>query len=296
MSQPSISVVIPVFNGEKFLHQAISSALQQTYPPHEIIVVDDGSSDATGQIAASFGSSIRFLKQVNQGPSAARNLGTQASTGNWIAFLDADDLWFPDKLAMQVAALEAHPDAGLLYTGRVELHPDGRTTEVRAQPPAWVYRRLAFENPIFPSTVLARRSLMLEHPWPTDFKSSEDWASFYRLSRAATFVALEAPTITYRLHPDSLTHRNWQDVLHYAQAVAAEIQGDLTGLNRMILRRKVNSRLFASAAIAARQHRSPEYLGYITRSLLSWPFPDVWPARYKLWLKMLQQRLQGGPR
>jgi glycosyltransferase involved in cell wall biosynthesis len=288
-----VSVVIPVFNAEKYLRQAISSALDQTLPPHEIIIVDDGSTDSSREIASSFGPAVICLSQQHQGPSAARNLATARSSGDWIAFLDADDYWLPDKLARQAAVIEADPNVELVYTGRTELLPDGTTRDVPAMPVPWVRRMLAFEDPIFPTTVMARRSLLMEHPWPDSFKSSEDWWLFYRLSRITTFAAIEEPTAIYRLHLESLNNREWKLMLHYAEMVAQDIQTDFTGYHKLLLCRRVNSRLFASAALSARKQGSPEFLRYIVKSLVSWPFPDFRPARYKICLMMLIQKIEG---
>jgi hypothetical protein len=140
---------------------------------------------------------------------------------------------------------------------------------------------------------MARRSLLIEHPWPDSFKSSEDWWLFYRLSRVTNFAAIEEPTAVYRQHSQSLTSVDWKSVLHYAEMVSRDIQNDFTGLKKTVLRRKVNARLFASASIAAREQGSPEFLPYIIRSLISWPFTDIWPTRYKIFLKMLTQKIQG---
>jgi glycosyltransferase involved in cell wall biosynthesis len=285
--------VIPVFNAEKYLRQAICSALEQTLPPHEVIIVDDGSTDSSREIAASFGPAVICLSQEHQGPSAARNLATARSTGDWIAFLDADDYWLPDKLARQAAMIQADPTIGLVYTGRTELSPDGSFNEVRAQQPSWVKERLQFENPIFPTTVMARREFLIEYPWHESFKSSEDWWLFYRLSRVTNLAAVAEPTAVYRLHAESLTSRDWKSVLHYAEMVSRSIQNDFTGSHKMLLRRKVNSRLFASAGIAAREQGSPEFLRYIVKSLISWPLPNFWPARYKIFMKMIVQKIEG---
>ena len=293
MGQLSISVVIPVFNAEKYLRQAICSALEQTLVPHEIIIVDDGSSDSSLEIASSFGPAVTCLSQQHQGPSAARNLATTRSTGDWIAFLDADDYWFPDKLARQTAAIQADPTIGLVYTGITQLSPDGTSHNLQAKSPLWVKNRFAFEDPIFPLTVMARRSLLIEHPWPDSFKSSEDWWLFYRLSRITDFAAIPEPTAVYRLHSESLTSKDWKSVLHYAEMVSRDIQNDFTGFHKILLRRKTNSRLFASASLSQREQGSPEFLRYIVKSLISWPFPDFWPARYKIFLKMLVQKMQG---
>lgn len=109
MSDPIISVIIPVHNGGHYLAAAIDSALEQTRLPDEVIVVDDGSADGSAAIARSFGPPVRVLTQANLGPAAARNLGVVQATGDLLGFLDADDLWLPDKLTRQVALLQNDP-------------------------------------------------------------------------------------------------------------------------------------------------------------------------------------------
>ena len=114
-NQPTISVIIPVYNSDRFVAQAIHSILAQTLPPTEIIVVDDGSTDDTAAVVAGLipaaAVPIRYVYQDNQGPAAARNRGIALATGDLVAFLDADDLWLPDKLRLQVAHLAAAPAA-----------------------------------------------------------------------------------------------------------------------------------------------------------------------------------------
>jgi len=115
-SEPiSISVVIPAYNAEKYLARAIKSVLEQTYKPNEIIVVDDGSTDGTYMAAAEFRDSIRYIYQDNSGESGARNRGIKEACGNWIAFLDADDEWLPERLERQVKILERQPE--LVWVG-----------------------------------------------------------------------------------------------------------------------------------------------------------------------------------
>ena len=108
-----ISCIVPVYNGEKYLAEAIESILAQSYRPLEIIVVDDGSTDETPQVVAGFKDQVVYLEQSNKGPSATRNLGVSASRGDFVAFLDPDDLWHPDKLARQMARFEARPELDL---------------------------------------------------------------------------------------------------------------------------------------------------------------------------------------
>jgi glycosyltransferase involved in cell wall biosynthesis len=106
---PAISVVIPVYNGAAFLAEAVASVRAQTRQPRQIIIVDDGSTDATPQVARALGADLEYIRQENRGPSAARNRGLQAVRGEFVGFLDVDDLWPADKLAVQLDYLEKHP-------------------------------------------------------------------------------------------------------------------------------------------------------------------------------------------
>ena len=294
MASPSVDVVIPVFNGERFLEQAIASVLDQSLVPAKVLVVDDGSTDSSREIAMRFGNPVSCLAQANQGPSAARNRGIAAASSEWVAFLDADDYWMPGRLERMLDVVERNPDVDFIYTGLTRIAADGSEEPLRAVSPDRIRERLRYDCPIFPSTVMARRSLLSSHPWSTEFRSSEDWWLFYRLSRQANFAAIEQPTVVHRLHDKSLTHRDWRSVLHYAQRVAARIQEDFSGFERIRLKRKVDARLLASAALAARSESPRTSLGYITGSLLAWPFPGLISSRYKLFLLMLAKSLGSG--
>jgi len=114
MTKPLVSCVIPVFNGERFLAEAIKSILGQTYNNLEVIVVDDGSTDSTAEVVASFGDAVIYVRQENAGPSTARNRGIQEAHGEFIAFLDADDVWHEEKLEKQLARFRERPE--LAYT------------------------------------------------------------------------------------------------------------------------------------------------------------------------------------
>lgn len=113
---PRVSVLIPCYNAGQYLGAALDSVLAQTYPDYEIIVVDDGSEDNTPAVAASYGG-VRYVYKPHSGVSAARNLAIANARGEFVAFLDADDLWTPDKLEKQVAYLDSHPDCQLVFTG-----------------------------------------------------------------------------------------------------------------------------------------------------------------------------------
>jgi glycosyltransferase involved in cell wall biosynthesis len=116
MSTGLISCIIPVFNGERFLAEALDSILAQTYRPLEIIVADDGSTDGTAEVAASYGDRVAYLRQAKMGAGQAKNMGLDAAQGEYIAFLDADDLWHPSKLTKQMARLKQRPEIDLCFT------------------------------------------------------------------------------------------------------------------------------------------------------------------------------------
>ncbi len=115
----SVSVVIPVYNGETYLSEAVQSVLDQGYSPLEVIVVDDGSTDGSAAVVSQFGPAVRYLWQEQQGTGAARNHGVDAAHGEFLAFLDADDLWTPGKLSDQLAALETDPTLDAVF-GNIE--------------------------------------------------------------------------------------------------------------------------------------------------------------------------------
>ncbi|HUF08090.1 MAG TPA: glycosyltransferase family A protein [Rhodothermales bacterium] len=111
----TVSVIIPVFNGERYLPEAVESVLDQTRPASEIIVVDDGSTDGSAQVVASYGSQVGYVQQANRGTAAARNRGVDESRGELLAFLDQDDFWAPAKLELQLNVLEDQPAVGAVF-------------------------------------------------------------------------------------------------------------------------------------------------------------------------------------
>lgn len=121
---PKVSVVIPAFNAEEFITETIDSVLAQTYRDYEIIVVDDGSVDNTAELVRQFGNPVRYIKTENRGPSHARNVGIREAQGQYVAFLDADDLWTPDKLAIQVEFLSKRPDIDFVFADMLKFSKD----------------------------------------------------------------------------------------------------------------------------------------------------------------------------
>ena len=205
-----VSVIIPVFERADYLHQAVQSALGQSYPDIEIIVVDDGSSEREVSRYHLPGH-IRFLRRtLNGGPSAARNAGLAVARGEFIAFLDSDDAWMPQKLSRQVALLRDHPRAGLTFCHVAAMDERGRSIGQRTRPR--VLRGHTFRHCLrsylikSPSTVLLRRELLEEHGgFNEGFRHCEDRDLWLRLALKHEFLADPEELVFYRTHPGQLT-------------------------------------------------------------------------------------------
>lgn len=122
---PLISVVVTTYNQAPYIEQALQSVFAQTYKPYEVIVVDDGSTDDTPSRITPFGSSVIYIRQSNQGIAASRNTGISKARGEFIAFLDGDDLWDPEKLSVQAAAAQRYPNSGLIAVDGLEFNDNG---------------------------------------------------------------------------------------------------------------------------------------------------------------------------
>lgn len=199
-----VSVIVPVYNGERFLRQALDSIVAQTYPQLELIVVDDGSTDATGEIAQSY-AQTRYLRQPNQGNGSAKNTGLAAARGEFIAFLDADDLWPPDKLSAQVETLRQNPHAGFT-TGRMVFF-----FEPGVERPAWVptYFLTDPQPAYLPSGLLIRRTTfgqvgLFDPSYP--IINDMEWLTRARDAGVADIVT-EKSVVRRRVHGDNLTYR-----------------------------------------------------------------------------------------
>lgn len=222
MDHPLVSVIIPVFNGEKYIRCALDSVFKQDYQPIEIIVIDDGSSDETLEILRGLGSEIRIYQQPNKGSAAARNLGIRMAKGSYIAFLDADDYWFPGKISAQMKALQAtgckmafsrflfwnvsdrnrwpDPDSVLFQD------PAGPEELSRVEP-RWVYADLLLDCLVWTSTVLVHKDELIRiGGFNEQLRKGQDYDLWLRLSRTVQMASLGQVTALYRIHVESITH------------------------------------------------------------------------------------------
>jgi glycosyltransferase involved in cell wall biosynthesis len=202
---PRISVVIPTYNAAATLPETLESVFGQSFTDFEVIVVDDGSTDATPDILAAYEDRIRVLRKVNEGkPAAARNLGVRAARGEFVAFLDADDCWTKDKLERQVAMLDQQPDVGLVYTGDATIDGESRKVSVNPCYPearGRIYELLTVHNVMVGSSVVARRRAIEEAGgFDEDLTSIENWDLWIRIARGWAIEYIDEPLTLYRVH------------------------------------------------------------------------------------------------
>jgi glycosyltransferase involved in cell wall biosynthesis len=205
MSSETISVIIPVYNGERFLAEAIRSVLEQTLPPDEVIVVDDGSTDGSASIVAGLARTssppIRYVYQENQGPAAARNCALTTATGTMIAFMDADDLWLPDKTRQQAAVLAAHPAAGAAWGDAITFGGES-VEEARA------VGKVIPAHPMFLLQSMLFRRTVLDRVGAFDAQlrvgEDVDWL-LRAIDQGVKFVLHREQAVYYRRHEANLT-------------------------------------------------------------------------------------------
>lgn len=201
----SISVVIPAYNAERFLRDAVESAVRQTLPPLEILVVDDGSSDDTGRLAASV-PGVRCIRQSNAGVSAARNRGLEEARGKFVALLDADDVWMPEKLAVQLTGLRDDQFAFSARTETDELLKPLRITRGGFQGP--LLEGLLFHGNVVgtPSSVVApRRALLDAGGFDPRLSMCADWDMWIRLATRLSGTYSDESLVLYRVHDGSMS-------------------------------------------------------------------------------------------
>ncbi len=210
---PAVSVVIPTFERATTLGRALRSVLAQTRPPDEVVVVDDGSTDGTGELVGREFPGVRYLLQANRGVSAARNRGISAAGGEWIAFLDSDDEWRPEKLERQLAAVAAAPGYLLCHTDEIWIRA-GRRVNPRAKHAkagGWIFERSLALCAISPSAALVHRRLFGEVGlFDEELAACEDYDLWLRVTCRYPVLFVDEPLVVkHGGHADQLSRRVW---------------------------------------------------------------------------------------
>lgn len=265
-----ISVVIPAYNAERFLPRCLNSVFAQTLEPAEVIVVDDGSTDRSAEIARKLGA--RVISRLNGGLSAARNTGVQNSSSEWVALLDADDMWSPEKLRAQADRVEA--DTVLVYTGIRVFSDDGVRSTSLGLNPAEARRVLRYRNPITPSSVIAKREALARNGgFREDVRACEDWEMWVRLQRLGGFAAVPDALTDYYVYPSSMSTDPKRMLDAMEQILPTTLVEDLEGPARWAWTRRIRAAQLYSAGLIARDNGLKGEIAYMLRSLAAWPSP-----------------------
>ncbi len=213
---PRVSIVIPAYNAGQLIRQTLQSVIASTEGDFEVIVVNDGSSDNTAEAASGLDPRIKVLSRANAGMSATRNFGVTQGDSEFIALLDADDLWHPEKLRFQLQALNQRPEFGFCFTGftwwwgesKPEFMEEMRQGAIDPAMCGWVYHLLILDNHALPSSVMLRRSAWNQlGPFLCDNQQTDDWEYLVRASQSFQFVRLQESFVLYRQLGSSLSKR-----------------------------------------------------------------------------------------
>lgn len=205
--QPLVSIVMPAYNCEKFIEEAVASVEAQTYKNWELIIVEDKSTDHTWEIANGFeNEKIRiYQNEKNCGVAKTRNRGVALARGNWIAFLDSDDIWRKDKLEKQIAFLSQKKEARLIFTASAFMDENGKMKSYILHVPDRITRKqLLKQNLISCSSVLVKRELLRRYPFPERKVIHEDFVVWLQVLADGSFAnGIDEPLLTYRLSETS---------------------------------------------------------------------------------------------
>jgi glycosyltransferase involved in cell wall biosynthesis len=206
-----VSVIIPTYNSSRFLTEAVSSVLAQTFSDFEILVIDDGSTDETQDVMRQYGSPVRCIHQQNSGVAVARNRGITESRGRYVAFLDADDTWLPDKLELQMNALSSDSGAGFCYSAFTVVDSDLNPVRLNhSKRHGSALEDLLLRGNVVGSicTVLCERALFDKlGGFDAGLSQCADWDMWVRMAAHTEFTYIDEPLVTYR-HHNSMMSRN----------------------------------------------------------------------------------------
>lgn len=226
--QPLVSVIIPTFNRRHCIARALDSVFAQTHSNLQVLVIDDGSTDDTMDFIQATYPLVELHTQTNQGVSHARNQGIKRAQGNWIALLDSDDAWLPDKITQQITALQDNPDEYLCHTEEIWYRHHRRVNPMHKHQKygGWIYPRCLERCLISPSSVLIKKELFdqVGH-FDEHLPACEDYDLWLRITAFYPVLFLSTPlTIKYGGHADQLSRRYWGMDRFRIQALQAMLQ------------------------------------------------------------------------
>ena len=226
---PKISVIIPVYNGERYIKEAIDSVLNQTYENYEIIVINDGSTDNTIKILKNYVNKIRWKNQENKGVVSAKNSGIKIAKGEYFAYLDADDVFLPDKLELQIKKLNENPKLGLVFCEYYYMDKNGKIIKL-IKPTKKI--KLIQDNFIPTSGVICKKSCLEKIGiFEYDVGSDYDWDLWLRISEQFPISYVNKPLLKYRIHSSNISRTRVKNIVDY------ELEMKIKLLEKAYLRR-----------------------------------------------------------
>ena len=256
---PLVSVILPTYNRAEFLPDSIGSILSQTYDSYEIIVVDDGSMDNTKEVLYPFYQRIKYLRlENNRGASVARNIGIQSAQGKYIAFIDADDIWLPEKLQTDIEYFNKHPDVSMVYSKHVNIDKNGRVLDEaskRRLPSGNVFAQLFSEqNFIITSSVVVRKEIFeTTGLFDVQLFNCQDWDMWLQIAFYFKVVGINTPLVKYRHNLHSLS-KNRNNVLKYQKMVIDKIYNKFKAAENSITEKVYKKRLASHYAKVGRYY------------------------------------------
>ncbi len=277
-----VSAIIATYNYAPYVTRAVDSILNQTHPVSEIVVVDDGSTDNTREVLAAYGDRIRYIHRVNGGVSAARNTGIRAARYKWVALLDADDYWFPNKIERQLDAIRRQPDLDFVYTALRTFDQAGNEKDRIVTPANQLWPRLRWTNLITPSTVMIRREMLLEvGGFDESVRWCEDWELWVRLGEKRRFGCVPEQLTGYQYTPASLS-TNIERMLGAARNITeTTLLSGLPAWSKPFWRRRIVCAELFRASVAYRSVNAERARACLWASIFEWPSPFFWPLRWR---------------
>jgi glycosyltransferase involved in cell wall biosynthesis len=210
---PLVSVIIPTYNRESFIAECVESVLAQTFSNFELIVVDDGSTDRTETVVGGYSDKIRYLRQEQRGPAAARNSGIRNASGEWLSFLDSDDLWLPNKLEFEMEYVSKNPNMRICYSEEIWYRRGRRVNPAQKHRKysGWIYRKMLPLCIVSPSSVMIHRSVLEKVGlFDEELPACEDYDLWLRIgSRYPIALIPEALIIKRNGHEGQQSQKYW---------------------------------------------------------------------------------------
>ena len=293
-SNITVSVIMPAYNAEKFLEASINSALSQSIDSIEVIVVDDGSSDNTLQLAKSFGDKVRVFSRKNGGAAAARNYGVQQAKGDWVAFLDADDIWLPQNLEQQLTNCKgmvwSHSDSVFIGDGH-----DGtvRSSDLAPKYGGEVIPQLVVNNFIGTSTVMMKRDVYLEMGgFDESLRALQDWDLWLRMASKYELSYTPDVLAQYRVHAASTSRSARKTLPYHLEVIKRTFELGGVGDKYAHLKKRTLAESYGVCSLIAEDSNDPWFALYCATKAVRFQPASLW--RWKCVLRIIIIKVFGG--